>query len=528
MDDRVVEFAFDPARKLQAPAPDEPAPGGSEPAKRAAAKRSAPARSGSPSPESSPSTPAAALAVLREFQLPAVPTPKPVPETLVQLDLPPTLDLHQQLRVPAFIMLSGVTKARPPTRRFLAPPERTNTAPVPSQVVLDLRPPILDVQPGRAKIPDVVKENPRLPAPVGSKAPVATFHEPVPAKHAATVTAELPAPPANIVSLPDRPIPLGSAIVLPPLNQIATRDSGFGGPGSQGAPGANARPNESGAGGNATVASNAIGGNGNKPESNGRGGGDNRAGRGAGSAAAGIGSGRGPESGSGTSGGTGSGSGNGRSGAGAVVAGNGSGSGASGAGGNGLGHASGPGTGDRGSGAGGGNGTGGGNGNAASASRTASARIVRPIDGNYEIAIVQSSGSIPGSSGLLNGRPVYSVYIQVGDGKEWILQYCLPPADPSRTARSQVVQLGTVTPLSAPYAFVIIRPNVRFRGGARYGFVHAFVNAEGRFDRMTEVGQPAIENIDVVLESLQQWEFRPAAKDGAPALVEVLLCIPNA
>jgi hypothetical protein len=90
------------------------------------------------------------------------------------------------------------------------------------------------------------------------------------------------------------------------------------------------------------------------------------------------------------------------------------------------------------------------------------------------------------------------------------------------------VQLGNVTPLSAPFAFVIIRPNVRFRGGARYGFVHAFVNAEGRFDRMTEVGQPAIENIDVVLESLQQWEFRPAAKDGAPALVEVLLCIPNA
>ena len=529
LEDRVLEIAFDPARKLEAPAP-LPAQGGSQPGKRSPAKRASQARSGTPS-EASPSAPAPALQALREFQMPAVRSKRPVPQTLVQLDLPPTLDLHQQLRVPAFILLSGVTPAKPPTRQFLAPPDRANTTPVPAQVALDLRPPILDVQSGRTRIPDVLKENPRLPAPVGAKAPVAIFHEPAPpAKHAATITAELPAPPANIVSLPDRPIPLGSAIVLPPINQISPRDSGFGEPGSQGATGFNTRPNESGSGGDASVVSQSEAGNGNQPGSPGRSGGQREA-RGSGTGAKTNGAGNSAEARAGNAGGPGGGSAGAGSGVGAAVAGLGS-----GPDGKGSGRSTGPGAGDRTGGSVGAGGSGdaangtGGNGtsNVRSASAPSAARVVRPIEGNYEVAIVQSSGSVPGSSGLLNGRPVYSVYISVGDGKEWILQYCLPADEKQRSARSQVVQLGGVTPLSAPYAFVILRPNVRFRSGSRYGFVHAYVSAAGRFDRMTEVGEPAIENIEAVLESLQQWEFRPAAKDGAPAIVEVLLCIPNA
>ena len=58
--------------------------------------------------------------------------------------------------------------------------------------------------------------------------------------------------------------------------------------------------------------------------------------------------------------------------------------------------------------------------------------------------------------------------------------------------------------------------------------MHAFVNAAGRFDQMAEVGDPVIENVEAVLEALGQWEFRPAAKDGVPAVVEILLCIPSA
>jgi hypothetical protein len=156
-------------------------------------------------------------------------------------------------------------------------------------------------------------------------------------------------------------------------------------------------------------------------------------------------------------------------------------------------------------------------------------RLIRPQTGTYEVAIVQSSGVVPGSNGLLKGKPVYSVYIPVGTGKEWILQYCLPVDDAAApAARSQVVQLGNITPITAPYAFSIIGPAIQFRAGARYAFIHGFVNASGRFEHLAEASDQEIENIAAVLESLGQWEFRPATKDGVPAMVEILLCIPNA
>jgi hypothetical protein len=155
-------------------------------------------------------------------------------------------------------------------------------------------------------------------------------------------------------------------------------------------------------------------------------------------------------------------------------------------------------------------------------------RITRPSDGRYEVAIVQSSAPIPGSAGLLKGRPVYSVYVPVGTSKEWILQYCLPADDTHAAARSQIVQLGNVTPITGPYAFSIIGPLVQFRAGVRYAFIHGYVNVSGRFEQLAEAGDQVIENIDTVLESLAQWEFRPATKDGVPAVVEILLCIPNA
>ncbi len=143
------------------------------------------------------------------------------------------------------------------------------------------------------------------------------------------------------------------------------------------------------------------------------------------------------------------------------------------------------------------------------------------------MAVVQSSGGIPGSSGLLKGKPVYSVYVSVGVGKEWVLQYCLPADDAAKPAQTVVVQIGPVPPLAAPYAFSILRPIIRFRAGARYAFIHGFVTASGRLERLTQVGEPIIENIDAVLENLQEWVFRPASKDGQPAVVEVLLCIPS-
>jgi len=158
-------------------------------------------------------------------------------------------------------------------------------------------------------------------------------------------------------------------------------------------------------------------------------------------------------------------------------------------------------------------------------------RVTLPHDGKYEVTVTQNAGIVPGSAYFLSGRPVYSVYIHAGDKRDWILQYCLPagsqPAPPRRA--STVVTLGpSPAPLAAPFAFVMLRPAVAFAApDIRYAMVHGFVNENGRLEKLAEVGDRAIKNMQEVMDALAGWEFRPATKDGVAAAVEILLCIPN-
>jgi hypothetical protein len=464
-------------------AADRPAASAATQSPRAEVPRQQPAESGLQVPLPAPSLPA------RDFRMPPVRVAPMVAQTLLQMDLPPTMDLHQQLRVPSIVMLASTPRRTAP-KPFVAPPHRKTTMEVPSQVALEMRPPILDVRAGYAKTPEVLSAmSPKLPAPVGAVAPVASNREPVEAKpDAATVTGNAVADPSNIISLPDRPIPAASAMVLPPLNQVSGRDTAAGTAGPMDPSGGEAFSGKPGSG-NPAGPSNLQ---------------NTQTGVGAGSAAA-------------------------HGGAGASTAANTSGNSPGG-------HAPGAdsGTDHAGNSASGATGSGtkagaGASGKSGVAGGTPGpTRLIRPTNGAYEVAIVQASGVVPGSSGLLKGKPVYSVYIPVGTGKEWILQYCVPADYTRPAARSQVVQLGSITPITAPYAFSIVGPAIQFRMGARYAFIHGFVNVSGRFEHLAEASDQEIENIGTVLESLGQWEFRPATKDGVPAMVEILLCIPNA
>lgn len=153
-------------------------------------------------------------------------------------------------------------------------------------------------------------------------------------------------------------------------------------------------------------------------------------------------------------------------------------------------------------------------------------RITLARDGKYEVVVAQNAGIIPGSAEFLSGRPVYSVYVHAGDRKDWILQYCLPAgAQPQKQTRT-VIQLGPSSPLAAPFAYVMMRPPVNFRHETKYALLHGTINTEGRFEQLTEVGDPVIGNLKDLLDALNGWEFRPATKDGVPTAVEILLCIP--
>ncbi len=128
----------------------------------------------------------------------------------------------------------------------------------------------------------------------------------------------------------------------------------------------------------------------------------------------------------------------------------------------------------------------------------------------------------PETAGIWSGgRLVYTVYLHVGPGKNWILQYSLPRA-------AGVAAAAGVTRPEAPWPYQIILPHLAagdFNSDAL--LVHGFINLAGGFERMSLVFPPTFAKAKYVINALQQWQFRPARQNGQIAAVEVLLIIPE-
>ena len=157
----------------------------------------------------------------------------------------------------------------------------------------------------------------------------------------------------------------------------------------------------------------------------------------------------------------------------------------------------------------------------------AATRIEHPATGVFDV-VVQSGGveGFPESAGVLSGKPVFSAYIQAGGPKDWILQYCIPLGEDHTTEVSgPIVRLGSGAPLIAPYPRVTMRPAVRPKPG-RYVMVHGNITAAGKFEGLRILGATDPNETEIVLSVLEQWQFRPAMRDGAPLRVEILLAIP--
>lgn len=156
-------------------------------------------------------------------------------------------------------------------------------------------------------------------------------------------------------------------------------------------------------------------------------------------------------------------------------------------------------------------------------------RILHPGNGVFDVVVVQSSTSdtFPETAETLSGRPIYTVYLQVGAPKEWILQYCVPNmAGPVQTGG--LVNLGNPEPMAAPYPMVTVRPPEDWEHGSDYLLVHGFLDEAGHFRNMTILASqnPRAPATDALLEYLAYWEFRPAVVDGKPVKVEVVLAVP--
>lgn len=153
-----------------------------------------------------------------------------------------------------------------------------------------------------------------------------------------------------------------------------------------------------------------------------------------------------------------------------------------------------------------------------------SATIINlPHDGQFGSVVVGDSiGDVyPEVTDLWSSRMAYTVYLHVGLAKSWILQYSLPAA-------ADAADAGEVAPLDAPWPYNIVRPNIPPGSvDADALMIHGFINPAGRFDSLSVAFPSSYAQAQFVLGSLQQWQFRPAAQDGKPVRVEVMLIIPE-
>jgi hypothetical protein len=150
-------------------------------------------------------------------------------------------------------------------------------------------------------------------------------------------------------------------------------------------------------------------------------------------------------------------------------------------------------------------------------------RITLPKDGQFGVVVVGSSlaEEYPETVEIWKGRLVYTVYLHVGLGKSWILQYSLPHAEEAAVAAS------TTRP-EAPWPYDILRPDLLpgdFNSDAV--MVHGFINLTGVFERLAVVFPSDFAQAKFLLGALKQWHFRPARQAGQLAAVEVLLIIPE-
>jgi hypothetical protein len=150
-------------------------------------------------------------------------------------------------------------------------------------------------------------------------------------------------------------------------------------------------------------------------------------------------------------------------------------------------------------------------------------QITLPKNGQFGAVVVGASleDQFPEMAGVWSGRLAYTVYLHVGLARSWVLQYSVPRSDDAAAG-------GTIARLEAPWPYNIVRPNLATDAvDADALMIHGFVNQAGRFETLKIVFPPDFTQAQFVLNSLAQWQFRPAMQNGQPARVEVLLIIPE-
>jgi hypothetical protein len=157
-------------------------------------------------------------------------------------------------------------------------------------------------------------------------------------------------------------------------------------------------------------------------------------------------------------------------------------------------------------------------------------RLEHPITAVFDV-VVEGGSPAPGdrqSRGILSGRPIYTVYLPVGTGKHWLLQYCVPSQSVVTRVSPGAVSLGTTAPVRAPYPRTTVVPPAELLPATHALLIHGYIGTGGVFEELQAVHTEQTAAVLPLVNYLNEWTFRPAVQSGTPVRVEILLVVPPA
>jgi hypothetical protein len=152
-------------------------------------------------------------------------------------------------------------------------------------------------------------------------------------------------------------------------------------------------------------------------------------------------------------------------------------------------------------------------------------RVNHPANGSYDVVVTQAASvhdsAARGSSAT---GTVYTVYLAVGDDKEWVLEFrgAASPRQPQSTLQIMVGDDSSITP---PYPILTVIPDKLPAALGTKLVLDGSITAAGRL-RNVQLAGPASVLSERILELLEEWRFRPALQNGLAVEVDVRLIVP--
>lgn len=158
-----------------------------------------------------------------------------------------------------------------------------------------------------------------------------------------------------------------------------------------------------------------------------------------------------------------------------------------------------------------------------------SIKVTHPLNGAFDV-VIQASEDLSETGKVLSSPTVQLVYLRVGAPREWILEYGLPskaPGDDSANLSPMIVRLETPAPVQAPYPRITVVPPSSAAPLKERVMIYGVLGASGRLEGLRTIGTREQPWAASLMHSLENWEFRPATRDGLPVGVEILLIVPS-